>query len=201
MVPIDDQCIAVKDGRDALAMSVLGLHLAEFFVPHQLAIKVQAIEPVRSEECKQMLAIGNGRVGRQAGGEMTAFVRKLSVQDLLPQNLAVSAANGEHHELVSMRHRSAVVCAFGLAVTGWECFSEGCRRSQENPVLPDDGRRVAQAGQRRLPTDVLFFAPLERRISVGCDAGSERPTPLRPIVLGIAFVIADHGSHKHEQPS
>ena len=39
----------------------------------------------------------------------------------------------------------------------------------EDAVPPDDRRRVAQAGNRDLPADVLGLAPLDRRLAVGRD--------------------------------
>jgi len=55
-------------------------------------------------------------------------------------------------------------------------------RGDENVIAPDDGAGVAEAGNGRLPTDVLarLDVPSDRQIGIG-DAGRTWPAELRPV--------------------
>ena len=143
LVPVDDQGIAGKRGRAALAVAVLGVHFAEVLFPKELAVRVQAVKTSGAEEREDVLAIGDGRCRGQAGGDMTCFMRKLLVYRLLPENFASLAAERQYREFVAMGHGQVVMGTgagrkpwlYGLAVRN--------RRGEEDTFAPDDRARSA----------------------------------------------------------
>ena len=91
-----------------------------------------------------------------------------------------------------MRDRQIIVIARCLAGAWRQRVSNRYRGRQENVVVPDDGGRMAAAGNFRLPADVFpfGFVPVERRIGVRRYARGQRPAPLGPVVgrNGVAAV-------------
>src|SRR5438105_15139044 len=55
------------------------------------------------------------------------------------------------------------------------------RRRQVDHSFPNDRRRPAFAGDRRLPGDVLVGAPFGRELGTGVMAIAGRPAELRPV--------------------
>lgn len=70
---------------------------------------------------------------------MTAFVGNGFPQVLLPENLAVSAVQGDSPKPVPLGHGDAIMGALRAAVARRELLPEGFRRRQENAVSPYDG--------------------------------------------------------------
>ena len=85
----------MKHGRTALTVGVEGMHPAKVFLPFHFAPEIEAIEAARTEECVKAFAVGDGRVGSQAAGGVSTFVRELFAQDFLPEHLSVPAAEGK----------------------------------------------------------------------------------------------------------
>ena len=56
------------------------------------------------------------------------------------------------------------------------------RRQHEDPLLPDDRGRTSTSFDRHFPADVLFLAPLDRRVGRPRDAVGVRATPLVPVL-------------------
>src|SRR5262245_11334199 len=100
MVPVDNQCVAMQDGRTTLAVPMLGVHLAQVFFPDQLSIQVEAIQAVRSEGSEDTLAVGDGGGRGEAAADMAGFERSGFEHRLLPENLAGGAADRQDHEIV-----------------------------------------------------------------------------------------------------
>ena len=173
----------MEGGRAALAVAVLAVHFAQLLLPEQLAPGVQAVEPARAEEREQQGAVGDRRGRGQAAGHMPGFVRQLLVHRLLPENLAVAAADGQDHELVVMGQGQVVMGARAVRKTRPHGRAIGDGRGEEDAVPPNDRRGMPLARQSRFPADVLALAPHDRRLSVGRHPGGQRSPPLWPEVL------------------
>ena len=104
VVPVDDERVFVEHRRASLAVPVQRLHRTKVGFPDQLAVEVEAIQPERAKECKQVFAVGHRRVRRQAAGAVPLFVRQRLVQRLLPENFA-ARLTAKAHELVTMSDR------------------------------------------------------------------------------------------------
>src|SRR5918993_4968619 len=76
------------------------LHLdAEVFLPEQLAVEVVDEKAARAEECVNPLAVGGGRIRREAAIEVVvSLVRRGSHRRVLPEDLASGAIDGEDLE-------------------------------------------------------------------------------------------------------
>src|SRR5262249_29794479 len=160
VVPVDDQGLAVQDRGAALAVSVLGVHLAEILFPQQLAVGVQAVETAGAEECEHPRAIGDRRGRRHTAGNMTRFVWQFLVYGALPEDFSVAAADGQHHKLVPLGQGQIVMGAWAIRVAGLHGLPVRDRRREEEVLTPDDGRGMPLARYCRLPADVLGLAPL-----------------------------------------
>ena len=58
MIPVHRKGVAMEDGSRALAVAVLALHLSEILFPEDIALEIEAVEPVGSEEGEDMAAVG-----------------------------------------------------------------------------------------------------------------------------------------------
>ena len=181
MIPANDERVAMEHGRTAFAVRVERLHPAEVLLPFQLALEIEAIKAARTEEGVKPLAVGDGRIGSEAAGLVTALVRPLFAQDFLPQNSSVPAADGEHDELMAMRDRHAVVNAGRIVIDRLLRLADGHCGQDVNRIAEDDGRGMAFARQRNFPADIVGLAPVDGRIGVRRDAIGQRPAPLRPV--------------------
>ena len=103
--------VAMKRRRASLAVAVQRLHRSEVGFPDQLAVQVEAIEPERAKLHKEMLAVGHGRVRRQAARVVTLLVRQRLAQRLLPEDLAAGPVDRQGHKLVAVRDGKIVVIA------------------------------------------------------------------------------------------
>src|SRR2546422_9841884 len=121
-------------------MSVQGLHPAEVLLPFQFAVQVETIESARTEEGVKTLAVGDGRIGRQASGFVTALVQELLAHNFLPENLPVTAADGEDDELVTVGNRHVVVCTGGVVIDRLLCVADGHGSGEGDPGTGDGGR-------------------------------------------------------------
>ena len=130
-----------------------------------------------------MLAVGDRRVGREAGGVMCSFVRKSLSHDPLPENLPVASADSNDHKLVAMRYWEYVMRARGVAVLGIQGSTVRYGGGDEDAVAPDDRRRMPLARQRDFPADVFALAPFHGRVGVWRDASAKWSTPLRPVTF------------------
>src|SRR5439155_6056873 len=128
----------------AFAVAVLGVHLAEVFLPQQLAGGVEAVEAVGAEEGEDTLAVGDRRGRGEAGGVVAGLVRGGLVHRLLPDDLAGLAADREHGELVVVSRTQVVVSARADEARR-DRLAVGDRRGQEDLVAPNNRRRVAFA--------------------------------------------------------
>src|SRR5262249_55158575 len=54
----------------------------------------------------------------------------------------------------------------------------------KDTISPHNRRGVTFAGEGELPFNVVSFSPMQGRVGVGCHAGAQRTSPLRPIFLG-----------------
>jgi hypothetical protein len=88
VVPVEDERFFVKHRRASLAVPVERLHRTKIGFPNNLAVEVEAIQPERAKECKQVFTVGHRRVRRQAPGAVPLFLRQRLVQRLLPENFA-----------------------------------------------------------------------------------------------------------------
>src|SRR5262249_23725280 len=142
---------------------------AEVLLPDELAVHVVAEDAWGAEGGEDVLAVGGA--GRR--GVAVPVVRRLPGhvlrRGLLPQHLAVAAAPAE-----DVTPPAAVVGA-----------------GQEDAVAPDDRRRVADAGQLRLPQDVLLLAPLQHDLLALDVALFGGAAPVRPQGLLVWLLVAE----------
>src|SRR6185503_20533721 len=80
---------------------------------------------------------------------------------------------------VGMLELFAFINMFHCLLAGDYC-SFNCS-SQEDPIAPDDGRRMAAPGQRRFPLNVFGIAPLKWKALFFGDTLSFGAAPLRPV--------------------
>ena len=71
----------------------------------------------------------------------------------------------------------------GLGGFRLDLLAGGDRGLDEDPVVPDDGRGVAAAGNLHLPFDVVGLAPGGGRIGCRRDAVLQRAAPLGPVLV------------------
>src|SRR5262249_30879606 len=134
-----------------------GVDRAQVALPEQLPVEVVAVEPLRPEAGDDALA-----VGRRGAVRLTALEVPLDLRDALvggagPEDRARLAVEADHLPGVLAdvvdRGDVAVVADAELRV-GLAAVDRG---RDEHTVAPHDRARVAQAGDRRLPSDVGAF--------------------------------------------
>src|SRR6266550_9574527 len=116
MIPANDEGVAVQHGRTAFAVGVEGVHAAKVFLPFHAAVQVEAIEAARTEKGVEVFTVGDRRIGGEAAGYVTAFVRPLFAQGFRPQHTAIPSADGQSEKLVAMSDWHAVVNAGGIVI-------------------------------------------------------------------------------------
>ena len=197
----------MQRGRAPFAVPVLAVHSAEIFLPTQLAIEIQTIKPLRAEERKEMLAIGDRRGGSQAASVVSPLVRQCGFQRLLPDDAPAFPIHGENDELMALSHRQVVMRARSTAVSRLELFANRDGTGEKHSVTPNNRRGVPQTWQVRFPAHISRLAPLDRGIRSWGDARTTGTAPLRPFVFSVwgvtagrGSLLADFGSH-HGQGS
>src|SRR5690242_401619 len=114
---------------------------------------------------------------------MALFVGQGFAQGLLPENASALAVDRENRKPVTLRDGQIVVVARRRAGLGRERLAKRDGGGEKNLILPNDRRRMASAGDLRLPANVppRSFIPIERRIAERRYARSKRSSPLWPI--------------------
>ena len=125
VVPVDDERVAVKHGRASLAVAVQRLHRPEVGFPNDFAFEVEAIQPERAKDDKQLLAVGHRRVRGQAARLMPLLVRQRLAELRLPDDLAAGPVDRQGDELVAMRDGQIVVIARRRARPGGQRPANG----------------------------------------------------------------------------
>src|SRR5437762_11230584 len=97
---------------------------------------------------------------------MTALVRPLFAQDLLPQNASIAATDGEGDKLMAMRDGHTVVNAGRIIINRLLRLADRESGQHIDRIAEGDGRRVSFARQRNFPTDIVGLAPADRWIGV-----------------------------------
>src|SRR5262249_37847836 len=124
--------------------------------PEVLAVGVVAVQTALAEERDHPLAVG-AAAGRRPAVHRMPLLRLALPGALLPEDFTVALIDAEDDALLAFLQR----------------------RGQENALAPDDGRRLAASGQRRLPHDRLRV-PLDGDSGFGRVAGAVRSAPARP---------------------
>ena len=183
VIPIDKQQVTVENGRRTLAVPVFGLHLAELLLPLQFAVHIEAVQPVRTKEREDVLAVSHRRIRRETPRVVPPFMRFLLMDGLLPEYFSVAPIDREDHELMPLRHRHTIMSPRSRTVFRRRRLTKRDRRSQKDAITPHNRRRMPLARQSDLPTNVFRLAPLDRRIGIGRRPGPQWTPPLRPISL------------------
>src|SRR4051812_39755603 len=113
-------------------------------LPDRLAVEVVAEEARGAEEGVHQDPVSGTRGRGVAVPGMRLARRDTARRQPLPQEFAVA----------------------GLYTQDVPFIPPGLGGSQEDPVAPDDWRRIALAGQRRLPEQVVLIAPGERYLGI-----------------------------------
>src|SRR5262245_17397145 len=118
---------------------------------------------------------------------MTVVVDAAFIRCLSPQHFAAAAIQTKDLQRVLAigpdAVRMDVIFAAQLVFDGFRAGDNSAlqRSRQENTVAPDDGRRVAAPGNRRLPLHVLRGAPYRRQPGFRRNSLTVRAAPLRPV--------------------
>src|SRR5207244_741278 len=132
---------------------------AERVFPDQLALEVVAEQAWGAEEGVHQRPV-RGTRGRGVAVPGVRLARlDAARRQPLPQELAVARPDAENMALVAA----------------------GIGGGQEKAVAPDDRRRIALAGQCRLPEQVVPITPGERHARVLGVSLAAGPAPLRPV--------------------
>src|SRR5262245_8906472 len=118
------------------------VHAAKIFLPEHFAIQIQTIEAARTEKDVKPFTIADGRIGSEAARFVTALVRPLFAQDLLPRNFPISSVDGDSQKLVAMRDRHAVVNAGGVVENWFLLRASGHCGEDIHPIAEDNRRRM-----------------------------------------------------------
>ena len=126
------------------------------------------------------MSVGHWRMGLRATGGVPAFVGPVLADDCLPSQPAALPGHRQHGVFMAMRHWHAVVHTRGLIEHGLLGLAHRGGGHHDHPISEDDGRGVSLARQRKLPADVVGFAPLQGRLGRRRDARGQGAPPLRP---------------------
>ena len=182
MIPLHEDFAIVQNRRTAFAVTVLGLHVAEIDVPDRFAgFRIEGIEPMRSEECVDALAVGDRRGRGQRSGVVAALLGNGFVHAALPENFSVAAIDGERNEAPFAGDEIVVVSAGCRVGARRKWLADGDRAGQKNAVAMNDGAGVAEAGKGSFSAQVFLLAPFDGRRGVGGGTGAERTAPMRPV--------------------
>ena len=170
--------------RTSLAVPMQRLHRAEIGLPNELAADVQAIEAERTEEGKDVLAVGHSRIRGQAGRMMSLLLRQPFAERMLPKDFAAGPMNGENHEFVPVGDRKIVMIASRRARASRQCFAKRNCGGEKDPFPPYDRSGVTATKDFGLPADVrpVRLVPGQRRIAAGRFPRGQRPAPLPPVL-------------------
>ena len=167
-----------------------GRDAAQLRLPEQLAVEVVRVQALRPEPRVHALAVHDRRGRGEAAAAVARVVGVALPRGLLPQHLPAVGVHRQHLQ----RLRAVGAHAVGMRRT--PCPRRGAsrageagladvaldRRGQEDAIAPHHRRRVAAAGDGRLPQHVLGRAPRERQAGLGRDALAVRAAELRPAV-------------------
>ena len=162
-----------------------GVEHAEVLLPRGTALHVEGVEPLRSEERDDVLAVGKRRGVGVSRLDVPLLLWHALVRRLPPHGLARPAIERHHDPLL----RRAVLGCRSLAVEPrleGDAGAAADRARHEDPVAPDNRARMGKAGNRNLPADVGTADPIPRvgeTLTIG-DAGRGRATEPRPVVAG-----------------
>ena len=185
MVPVHNERVAVKHGRTAFTVRVQRLHLAEVGLPFHRAVRVEAVKSARAEEGVKELAIGGRRVRGWTARVVPSFVRPFLAHDAFPQHAPIAPAHRQHHVLIRMRDRHAVMHARRGVMHRLLLFADWRRGHHVNAVAEHNGRGMSLARKFNLPPHVLLLAPLDGWVRIWRDAVRQRTAPLRPVVRAL----------------
>src|SRR5262249_12697055 len=188
-VALHDHEILVDDRRAADAPLVIGIEEpagvehAEILLPQELSVEVVRIQPLRTERHDHLLAVGDRCRRRLARFRMPLRLRDAFVGDFVPDDL--SARFVDRDEMPGVLR--GVADRFDVAVEARPDALRGIAADggrDEHAIAPDDWTRHRDAGDRRLPCDVLAGGrvPLQRgRLAVG-DARRVGAAERRPVL-------------------
>src|SRR5205085_4349299 len=126
-------------------------------------------QAARTEEGIEQLAIGDGGIGSQAAGLVTALVREFLAENFFPENLALLAADGQQQELMAMGDGHIVVRSRRVIVDGLLRLAARDRHGEKNAITKDNWTGMAFARKRDSPTNILLLAPVDGRFGVRRD--------------------------------
>ena len=163
LVAVEDDEVFIKDRRSA--KSVRGQQLARRLPPDFVAVEIVTDRHhvgVVEEGDVDVFAVG----GRRRAGEAVEAVLVLEARlhdGPVPKDAAVGPVEAEQ-----------------FAVAFLLVFIDA--GGDEEAVAPDDRRRVADAGDGRLPADVLLRPPRFGEAGFGGSAVAARPAPAGPLL-------------------
>ena len=166
--------------------------LTEMPLPDSLAVHVERDDLPRAEPGVHHLPVRHGAGARQVVLVVDAGQRSGRFQPVLPQPLAVAAAEGLDDEeraivgrpTLSGSERPLADCPGSLReswmIAGPPNPGADLRRD-EDAIAGHDRRRHANAAERRTPGDVLGRAPGDRQVLLVGRTGAAWSAPLRPV--------------------
>src|SRR5262249_54677878 len=132
---------------------------------NELAVEVVTVKPLGAEPGVDVTAIRSRCGVRVSGCAVAVVINTAFISRTFPHNLSALAIEAENFQRVMAIARDTVrvniFCAFENVLwrlrAGYDFALD--RGSQKNSVAPDDRRRVASSGNRRLPPHVLSGTP------------------------------------------
>ena len=191
LIALHNDKVLVEDRRAGVAPFVIGhvegalVERADVLFPEQVAVQVERVEALGTEESDHTLAVGGGRGGGITVVWMTTDSRLHLGSDFLPEDLSAPFVETEDLELVLREIRAAIDLA------GERILENGLRIVRDragdvDATAPDDWTRVTQARDQRAPCDVpvCLHVPRDGDAARFEDAGRLRPSEGWP-VLGL----------------
>ncbi len=138
-------------------------------------------------------------------------MRDLLVGGPLPEDPPRPAVEAHHKELVAVLRTRRQVAPRRLGDQRRKLIDGPVRLERcgnEDPVTPDNRRRVAFTGDLDLPLDVCPFVPTDGRIPVRGHPAGPRPSPLMPVerpgrgkIVGLHVAGSQTGGERHHHKS
>ena len=128
-----------------------------------------------------MLAVRHRRVRCPRRRLVSALVRLTRRDSSTPCYLTGRPIDREHGELIVEQRIHIIVSPFRHHAVEWFLQPLLLGSRDKHQVAPHHRRGVPKTWQPGLPTNVIFFAPLDRWIGLGRYPGGLRPSPLPPL--------------------
>ncbi len=163
IVDLEEQPVIKKRGGAGRAPARPHLIDTEVSLPEELAVHVEAVQPVHAKVGIDVLAIGHRGFRGVGVGAVPRHRRPAFFHGRVPDLLTRLSVEADHPILVDDLHQvasvAAVAAVVGLRLGGFlDSWVGGHRGRHEETIAPDNGLRPAFAFEGNLPADVGLLA-------------------------------------------